>query len=101
MQGAGLPTPGTTLLLLDPELLEARLLLGRVLELGADVLEVPTIRIEEPADKQPLGDALLGIGSYQWLVFTSPNGVERFFDYFLRGFEDLRDLGGCRIDRAR
>ncbi len=76
---------------------QASTLAARLAELGADVLEVPTIRIEEPADKQPLGDALLGIGYYQWLVFTSPNGVELFFDYFLRGFEDLRDLGGCRI----
>jgi uroporphyrinogen III methyltransferase/synthase len=55
------------------------------------------IRIEEPTDKLPIRDALLGLGSYQWLVFTSPNGVDNFFKYFLRGFDDLRDLGGCRI----
>ena len=76
---------------------QASTLASRLSGLGADVLEIPTIRIEEPTDKQPLGDALLGLGSYQWLVFTSPNGVERFFDFFLRGFDDLRDLGGCRI----
>ena len=76
---------------------QASTLASRLSELGADVLEIPTIRIEEPTDKLPLSDALLGLGSYQWLIFTSPNGVEHFFKYFLRGFDDLRDLGGCRI----
>ena len=72
-------------------------LLNRLTEMGAEVLEIPTIRIVEPDDKEPLKDALLGLGSYQWLVFTSPNGVDYFFSYFYKGFEDLRDLGGCRI----
>ena len=76
---------------------QASTLANRLSELGADVLEIPTIRIEGPTNKLPLRDALLGLGSYQWLVFTSPNGVNYFFKYFLRGFDDLRDLGGCRI----
>ena len=76
---------------------QASTLAKRLIELGADVLEIPTIRIDEPTNKLPLRDALLGLGSYQWLVFTSPNGVDHFFKYFLRGFDDLRDLGGCRI----
>ena len=70
---------------------------SRLIELGAEVLEIPTIRITEPGNMEPLKDALLGLGSYQWLVFTSPNGVEHFFKYFFKGFDDLRDLGGCRI----
>ena len=69
----------------------------RLTEMGAEVLEMPTIRIVEPDDKGPLKDVLLSLGSYQWLVFTSPNGVDRFFNYFFKGFDDLRDLGGCRI----
>ncbi len=76
---------------------QAGALSARLTEMGAEVLEVPTIRIVEPDDKEPLKDALLGLGSYQWLVFTSPNGVEHFFKYFFKGFDDLRDLGGCRI----
>jgi uroporphyrinogen III methyltransferase/synthase len=70
---------------------------SRLIELGAEVLEIPTIRITEPGNMEPLKDALLGLGSYQWLIFTSPNGVEHFFKYFFKGFDDLRDLGGCRI----
>jgi uroporphyrinogen III methyltransferase/synthase len=42
-------------------------------------------------------DALLGIGEYDWVVFTSPNGVSTFFEYFFKGFEDIRALGGLRF----
>lgn len=76
---------------------QASALSAQLTGLGADVLEIPTIKIVEPDDKNCLKDGMLGLGSYQWLVFTSPNGVDRFFDYFFRAFDDLRDLGGCRI----
>lgn len=66
-------------------------------EQGAEVLEIPTIRIEPPTRKQDVVDAMLELNSYDWLVFTSPNGVTTFFDYFFRRFHDLRDLGGARI----
>ena len=66
-------------------------------DLGADVLEIPTIRIGPPDDRQGLVDAILGLNGYDWLVFTSPNGVTSFFDAFFKSFHDLRDLGGCRI----
>ena len=66
-------------------------------EHGADVLEVPTIKIAEPDNKGPLADALLGLNEYDWLVFTSVNGVNEFFRYFFLGFQDLRDIGGVRI----
>ena len=42
-------------------------------------------------------DALLELNSYNWLVFTSPNGVTAFFDLFFKRFQDLRDIGGARI----
>jgi len=66
-------------------------------ELGADVLEIPTIRIVPTDRKKDLGDAIIALNSYDWLVFTSPNGVESFFEIFFRGFDDLRDIGGVRI----
>ena len=76
---------------------QASRLSARLAELGADVLEIPTIRITEPDDQQPLMDAILGIGSYNWLVFTSPNGVDRFFHYFFKAYDDIRSIGGCQI----
>ncbi len=69
----------------------------RLAELGADVLEVPTIRITAPDDRQGIVDALLELNTYDWLVFTSANGVTAFFDLFFKRFQDLRDLGGARI----
>jgi uroporphyrinogen III methyltransferase/synthase len=66
-------------------------------ELGAEVLEIPTIRIEPPTHREDVVDALLELNSYDWLVFTSPNGVSVFFEYFFRQFHDLRDIGGAKI----
>jgi uroporphyrinogen III methyltransferase/synthase len=69
----------------------------RLTELGADVLEVPTIKITRPKETDAIVDALLELNSYDWLVFTSVNGVTAFFDIFFRRFQDLRDIGGVRI----
>jgi uroporphyrinogen III methyltransferase / synthase len=69
----------------------------RLAELGADVLEVPTIKITGPADRSVIVDAVLELNAYDWLVFTSANGVTAFFDLFFKRFQDLRDLGGARI----
>jgi uroporphyrinogen III methyltransferase/synthase len=69
----------------------------RLAELGADVLEVPTIRITLPTEKDAIVDALLELNAYDWLVFTSANGVTAFFDLFFKRFHDMRDIGGARI----
>jgi uroporphyrinogen III methyltransferase/synthase len=76
---------------------QASQLSRQLLELGADVLEIPTIKIQPTDQKQPITDALLELNSYDWLVFTSPNGVAMFFELFFKGFDDLRDIGGVRI----
>jgi uroporphyrinogen III methyltransferase/synthase len=69
----------------------------RLTELGADVLEVPTIKITRPKETDAIVDALLGLNAYDWLVFTSVNGVTAFFEIFFRRFQDMRDIGGVRI----
>ncbi len=66
-------------------------------ELGADVLEIPTIKIVAPKRQELIAEMMGGLGSYQWMVFTSPNGVTSFFDYFFKAFDDLRSIGGVRI----
>jgi uroporphyrinogen III methyltransferase/synthase len=65
--------------------------------LGADVLEIPAIKRAQPENRQDIVDAMLSLNSYDWLVFTSANGVTAFFDLFFRHFHDLRDLGGAKI----
>jgi uroporphyrinogen III methyltransferase/synthase len=69
----------------------------KLAELGADVLEIPAIKIVHPENKRDIVDALLGLNSYNWLVFTSANGVTAFFDLFFKRFQDMRDIGGVRI----
>lgn len=78
---------------------QASQLSKRLLELGAEVLEIPTIKIVPPGEerRQGLIDALLELNAYDWLVFTSPNGVTAFFELFFKRFHDMRDLGGARI----
>ena len=66
-------------------------------DLGADVLEIPTIRIKPPQKLAPLREAIASIGVYDWLVFTSPNGVDAFFREFFTRHKDLRDLGAAKI----
>jgi len=66
-------------------------------ELGAEVWEVPVIKTAPPRRRREVIDALLELNGYDWLVFTSPNGVTAFFDFFFQRFQDLRDLGGARI----
>lgn len=65
--------------------------------LGAEVVELPLIKISKNIALQTLADVLLELGSYDWIVFTSPNGVRYFFEEFLRLFDDIRSLGLLRF----
>jgi len=76
---------------------QASELAGRLAALGAEVLELPVIRISREVSKQELADVMLEFGSYDWIVFTSANGVHHFFGEFFRIFDDIRSLGLIRI----
>ena len=65
--------------------------------LGATVIELPLIEIVSAADAETSDEVFGDVASYQWLVFTSPNGVRFFFAEFFRRFRDIRALGGARI----
>lgn len=66
--------------------------------LGAEVIEFPVIRIVPPADCAPLEDAVANLRDYDWLIFTSANGVRAFFDRV----RDLRTMRAkiCTIGPA-
>jgi uroporphyrinogen III methyltransferase/synthase len=64
---------------------------------GARCLEVPTIEIAPPADFAPLDAALQHLNRYDWLIFTSANGVRAFMDRFFRMRLDVRALGRVQI----
>lgn len=65
--------------------------------LGADTYELPTIRVEPPQDLIEFGQLVQDVHTYDWLVFTSPNGVKAFFEMFFKLYTDTREIGGCRI----
>src|SRR5579864_4901818 len=48
-------------------------------EMGAEVVEIPTIEIKPPRSYKALDSALRKIGGYDWLILTSVNGVDALF----------------------
>ena len=76
---------------------QAGVLSRQLADLGADVIELPTIRIDPPKDRLEFAHMVAEAHSYDWLIFTSPNGVERFFDAFFQAYGDARCLGNPRI----
>jgi uroporphyrinogen III methyltransferase / synthase len=65
--------------------------------LGADVIELPTIEIQPPTDLRAFAELVQDAHGYDWIVFTSPNGVTAFFDLFYKLYDDAREIGGARI----
>lgn len=72
-------------------------LAGKLVALGAEVVELPLITVTKHIDKDPLSDVMLELGGYDWIVFTSANGVRFFMEEFLRLFDDIRALGLLRF----
>jgi uroporphyrinogen-III synthase len=72
-------------------------LTARLATLGAEVIELPLIAITKQVDREVWEEVVAEFGSYDWLVFTSANGVRGFFDEFHRQFDDIRALGLIRI----
>jgi uroporphyrinogen III methyltransferase/synthase len=64
---------------------------------GADVYELPTIRIEPPEDLLEFGELVRDAYQYDWLVFTSANGVDAFFQMFFKLYDDIRSIGNVKI----
>jgi uroporphyrinogen III methyltransferase / synthase len=71
---------------------QASVLVERLSALGAVCLQYPTIRIEPPASWDELDDAIDRLDRYQWLVFTSVNGVDPFFQRLYKRGGDARTL---------
>ena len=64
---------------------------------GAEVIEIPTISIEPPKDRIEFAAMVTEVHTYDWLIFSSPNGVEQFFTAFFKAYDDSRSIGGLRI----
>lgn len=91
-----LPLAGWKILVTRPRNLISQTA-ARLREKGAEVLELPAIRTEALSDEQRLYEAFDHLGNYQWIVFTSPTGVEIFFAEMQKRKLDIRSLGTAKI----
>ncbi len=69
----------------------------RLEELGAEIIQFPTIKIVPPETWDALDSAIKQINSYHWIVFTSQNGVKWFFHRYFELERDIRELHGIKI----
>lgn len=74
----------------------AQRLAERLRSLGAEPIVFPTVRIE-PADPGPLEAAARSLEQYDWIVFTSANGVEAFCARLAAAGKDARDLARRKV----
>ncbi|MBU1599386.1 uroporphyrinogen-III C-methyltransferase [bacterium] len=65
-------------------------------EQGACVIEFPTIKIEPLLSFEKLDEVIENISRYDWLIFTSANGVNSFFCRLMEK-ADIRCLAGIRV----
>ncbi len=67
------------------------------LDRGAQPVLLPTIEILPPEDWSPVDAAIGRLGEYDWLMFTSANGVQSFLHRLWDLKQDARMLGGLKI----
>lgn len=90
------PLQGRTIVLTrDPS--GSSRLAERLQSLGADTICIPLIDVREAVDKDAAAEVFREFATYEWLLFTSRNGVKHFFNTFLKVFSDIRSLGFIRI----
>lgn len=76
---------------------QASVLSEAIGELGGEPLEFPTISVVEPEDHGPLDQAIAELNTFDWIIFTSVNGVEFFFRRMRRRRRDIRELYPARL----
>lgn len=66
-------------------------------ELGAEIDEFPVIRFTAPPDLAPLDSAIAELSSYDWIIFTSANGVEWFVRRLMETGRDIRAMASAKL----
>ncbi len=90
------PLAGRTIVVTRPRDQSAALA-DRLRDEGARVIEAPSIVLRPPISSGPLDRALERLGRYRFLVFTSVNGVTRFFERLAGRGLDVRELAGVSV----
>lgn len=88
IEGSGAPLSGRSVIV-TRTLAQAHSLADPLAALGAEILSFPVIETVDPADWAPVDAAIADLASYDWVVLTSTNGVDRFLKRF-------RAVGGSR-----
>jgi len=73
---------------------QAANLVLRLRELGADAVELPAIEIRPAEDYSALDAAIANLDSYDWLIFTSANGIRYFLERLDQSPRDVRAIRG-------
>jgi uroporphyrinogen III methyltransferase/synthase len=71
-------------------------LVRQLSDLGAECLEYPTIKIVPAENLKPMDEVIKNLSAYDWIVFTSVNGVKFFFERLFEMGLDVRDLNHIR-----
>lgn len=64
---------------------------------GIDIIEMPLIKVERNIEDADFADIMEEMGTYDWITFSSANGVRHFFDQFLKSAQDIRAIGIARL----
>ena len=91
-----LPLSGCRVLVTRPKELVSRLSESLKVK-GAEVLEIPAIKIEKIKENDTVKKAIKNIKEYDWIVFTSPSGVKIFFKELVEEKADIRILSNIKI----
>ncbi|WP_070042601.1 uroporphyrinogen-III C-methyltransferase [Robinsoniella peoriensis] len=91
-----LPLAGNKILVTRPKQLMS-VMSEKLRKKGAEVLELPAIRTEPVRTNEKLKKCLRDMKQYQWVVFTSPTGVQVFFDKLKEEKIDIRSLAETKI----
>ncbi|MDQ5987876.1 MAG: uroporphyrinogen III methyltransferase / synthase [Syntrophus sp. SKADARSKE-3] len=90
------PLFGKGIVITRPEA-QAESLSDLLLDMGARAIHFPTIRIVAPESWTDCDNALAQLQTYQWMIFTSANGVRFFFERLQASGHDIRDLKDIRF----
>ncbi len=76
---------------------QASQLVEKLSQLGAQVIEFPTIKLVPPSSFAEMDQVIQDIARYDWIIFSSVNGVESFFHRLRELGRDVRELKGIKI----
>lgn len=71
--------------------------INKIEELGGNVISFPTIKVEKISPNEELDKSIINITNYSYLIFTSVNGVNIFFQRFFQLGMDIRTLANIKI----